>query len=143
MISMPTPPLDWRKNPIEVGSVIVYATTASSSIYMNEAIVAKVEFVPETRYNYAIDPADPTKRIRTPYTVDKPVLYVRKTVEHGYGTNTKMDQGKLQKLTRVDRVTVVEKPDYDKCNWEGCTAVKNHDDPNNIDCYPAHSWERD
>jgi len=143
MISMPTPPLDWRNNPIEIGAVIVYATTASSSVYMNEAIVAKIEFVQETRYNHTKDPSDPSKWIRTPYTYDKPVLFVRKTIEHGYGTNSKKDQSKLQKLTRVDRVTVVENPDPDKCNWQGCTVAKNHDDPLSLDYYPAHSWERE
>lgn len=135
---------DWRKMPIHVGSVIVYATTASSSVTMNEAIVAKIEFVPETRYNYhPIDPVTNKRPSPTPYTVDVPVLYVRKTVEHAHRTvNTKANQAKLQKLTRVDRVTVVEHPDPNKCNFEGCTAEEGHDDALTDYYWPAHSFER-
>lgn len=134
--------LDWRGKKIEVGALIVYATTASSSIYMNEAIVAKIEFVPQTRYNYSIDPGT-NKRIQQPYTVQNPVLYVRKTIKHIYSTNTKKDQSKLQKLTRVDRVTVVEPRNAEKCNELGCTADLGHGDPRNLDYWPAHSFERE
>lgn len=127
---------DWRGKVIEVGAVIVYATTASSSIYMNEAIVAKIEFVPQTRY---IRTAGNSSQI----TVQNPVLYVRKTIEHAYSTNTKKDQSKLQKLTRVDRVTVVEPRWSKRCNFLGCTADLGHGDPRNLDYWPAHSFERE
>jgi hypothetical protein len=133
---------DWRGKPIEVGCVIVYATTASSSIYMNEAIVAEIDFVQETRYRFNDDPVT-KQRVRTPYLVERPFLRVRKTIEHSYGTNSNADQRKLQKLTRVDRVTVVAAPDWEKCNFMGCTADSNHTDINNPDRWPAHSFERD
>lgn len=132
---------DWRGTPIEVGALIVYATTASSSITMNEAIVARIESVPETRYNYVIDPVT-NKRQQIPYTVYNPVLYVRKTIEHSYGSNSKQDHSKLQKLTRVDRVTVVKRPDPANCNFEGCTENLGHDDPGDGNYWPAHSFER-
>lgn len=135
---------DWRQQPIAVGAVIVYPTTASSSITMNEAVVGEIYFDPQTRYHWG--DADPItkQRARTSYIEQVPRLRVRKTIEHLYGANNNTaDATKLMKIERVDRVTVVVPRDEERCNHLGCTADLDHDDPTNPYCWPAHSWERD
>ena len=89
---------DWRGTPIRVGDIIVYPTSASSSVTMHEARVAEIEEIITQ------------KRLPTGEWSDfpQPILWVEHLREHTWAATRTETRERLTKLTRVDRVTVME-----------------------------------
>src|ERR1039458_4226377 len=83
---------DWRGTEIEVGSTIIYGVTQSSSITMVEAVVDEITSQLNHGYRWRCN-----DRV--------PVLWVKRMDETGSMWGP---VGKRVKITRIDRITVVQ-----------------------------------
>lgn len=82
---------DWRGVEIQIGDTVVYPTTQSSSLTMNEAIVDEVTEGPDKDWKGRL----------------LPVVWVIRQHEHYWNPNNTKVKPKRVKLTRPDRITVV------------------------------------